>query len=197
MVLTESADLRVGEAAPAFQLPEPLTGKTWSLDDFRGKPLLVMFICNHCPYVVHLKDNIVGLAKEYQGKGVEVVAISANSVQTHPQDGPEKMAEDAKNLGYTFPYLYDESQEVAKAYKAACTPEFYVFTPDHTLAYHGQYDDSRPRSDKPVTGKDLRAALDAVVAGQAAPASRPSIGCNIKWHPGKEPDYFGAQVVKK
>lgn len=197
MVLTESARIQIGSPAPDFKLQEPLTGKHHALADFKGQPaLLVMFICNHCPFVVLLKDAIAELAKQYQDKGVAVVAISSNSVQTHPQDGPEKMADDAKNHGYSFPYLYDATQEVAKAYQAACTPEFYVFDQDQKLVYHGQFDEARPNNGKPVTGKDLRAALDAVLAGQEVPQSRPSIGCNIKWHPGNEPEYYGSQMVQ-
>ncbi|GLC35920.1 hypothetical protein PLESTM_000382900 [Pleodorina starrii] len=197
---TESVDLPVGEPAPYFELPDVVSGKTVSLNDFKGAPAtLIMFICNHCPYVVHLKGAIVDVVAEYSARGLKAVAISSNSTQTHPQDGPDKMAEDAKKYGYTFPYLFDESQEVAKAYKAACTPEFYVFDSDMKLTYHGQWDSTRPKQDPPhvPTSADIRAALDATLAGQPAPKSRPSIGCNIKWTPGKEPDYYGAQIVKK
>eukprot|EP00877_Chromochloris_zofingiensis_P011017 jgi/Chrzof1/6169/Cz17g14040.t1 len=200
MVLTESADLPIGAQAPDFTLPEPLTGNMIKLADLtsNSKATLVMFICNHCPFVVHLKGAIASLAKEYQSKGVAVVAISSNSTQSHPQDGPDKMSEDAKANGYTFPYLYDESQEVAKAYKAACTPEFYVFNAGLQLVYHGQFDDSRPKNNAPVTGADLRPALDAVLAtGSYNGKSKPSIGCNIKWHPGSEPDWYGTQQVQK
>eukprot|EP00195_Chlamydomonas_chlamydogama_P009376 CAMPEP_0202913810 /NCGR_PEP_ID=MMETSP1392-20130828/61537_1 /ASSEMBLY_ACC=CAM_ASM_000868 /TAXON_ID=225041 /ORGANISM="Chlamydomonas chlamydogama, Strain SAG 11-48b" /LENGTH=242 /DNA_ID=CAMNT_0049605221 /DNA_START=62 /DNA_END=790 /DNA_ORIENTATION=- len=198
-VLSESADMAIGTQAPDFELVEPKTGQKIKLSSFSkgASATLVMFLANHCKYVVLLKEGITALAKEYQAKGVKVVAVSSSSIQTHPQDGPDKMVEDATKYGYTFPYLYDESQDVAKAYKAACTPEFYVFDKDLKLVYHGQFDDARPSSDKPVTGADLRAALDAAVKGAAAPRSRPSIGCNIKWHPGNEPAYFGAQVVKK
>eukprot|EP00884_Botryococcus_braunii_P017572 jgi/Botrbrau1/4499/Bobra.0220s0032.1 len=188
MVLTESRDLAIGTVAPDFKLLEPLTGKEWSLANFQGSPLLVMFICNHCPFVVLLKEAIAALAREYQAKGFGVVAISSNSIITHPQDGPEKMAEDATKFGYTFPYLYDSTQEVAKDYRAACTPEFYVFDDALKLQYHGQFDDARPNSGKPVTGKDLRKAMDEVLNGQ--PITWPtykSIGCNIKWAPGNEP----------
>lgn len=198
MVLTESAPFEIGAKAPSFALTEPLTGKTVTLDDFQGAPAyLVMFICNHCPYVVHLKEELVKVTNEYKGKGVAIVGISSNSTATHPQDGPDKMAEDATKFGYSFPYLFDETQEVAKAYKAACTPEFYVFDKDQLLVYHGQFDDTRPKRGDVPTGKDLRAALDAVLAGQPVPKARPSIGCNIKWHPGQEPDYYGTQQVKK
>ncbi|CAI5461020.1 unnamed protein product [Closterium sp. Yama58-4] len=198
MVLTESQPLELGTRAPDFTLVEPLTGKTWSLSDFDGHPaLLVMFICNHCPFVVHIKSQLVALGNEYISKhGLAVVAISSNSVLTHPQDGPEKMAEEAKQFNFPFPYLYDETQEVAKAYHAACTPDFFLFKKDgrrpFELAYHGQLDDSRPSNGRPVTGNDLRAALDCVLSARPVPSSqRPSIGCNIKWAPGNEPDYFG------
>ncbi|KAL4857673.1 hypothetical protein ACK3TF_002106 [Chlorella vulgaris] len=181
----------------AADLPEPLTGQTVKLSEYAaGAPAtLVMFICNHCPFVVHLKPAITELAKDYQAKGVKVVAISSNSVETHPQDGPEKMAEDAKAQGYTFPYLFDSTQEVAKAYSAACTPEFYVYDADRKLFYHGQFDNSRPSKyggDTPVTGEDLRHALDCVLAGKPlGRAVKNSIGCNIKWQPGNAPAWFG------
>lgn len=155
------------------------------------------FLAVHCKYVVHLKEGITSLAKEYQSKGVSVIAVSSSSIETHPQDGPDKMAEDATKYGFTFPFVYDETQEVAKAYLAACTPEFYVFDSEGKLTYHGQFDDAKPSKPDPVTGKDLRAALDATLAGSPVPKSRPSIGCNVKWAPGNEPSYFGAQVVKK
>ncbi len=191
MSLTHSTMLPLGTVAPAFELPAT-DGRTVSLNDFQKTPaLLVMFICNHCPYVKHVRQGIKELAREYQDKGVAVVAISSNDVQTHPDDSPELMATEKAEVGYTFPYLYDESQEVAKAYHAACTPDFYVFDNQRKLAYRGQLDDSRPGNDIPVTGKDLRAALDAVLAGQAVPEpQKPSIGCNIKWKAGQEPDYF-------
>ncbi|GBF95913.1 thioredoxin [Raphidocelis subcapitata] len=198
-VLTESVDLAVGTKAPDFALPEPLTGKTVTLADVSAgaKATLVCFICNHCPYVVLLKDAIKAVAADYSARGVGVVAISSNSVETHPQDGPDAMAKDARELGYPFPYLYDATQDVARAFKVACTPEFFVFDADLGLVYHGQFDDSRPKNGVTPTGKDLRAALDAVLAGQPAPKGRPSIGCNLKWHPGQEPDWYGTQQVKK
>ncbi len=191
MVLTPSTMLALGTPAPDFKLPDP-SGKEHSLADFKGAPaLLVAFICNHCPYVKHVADEFASLAKEYQTKGVAVVAINSNDVSTHPADAPEKMAEEIQQRGYTFPYLYDETQEVARAYRAACTPDFYVFDKDQKLVYRGQMDSSRPDSGIPVTGKDLRAALDAVLAGQPVPEEQtPSIGCNIKWKAGNEPDYF-------
>jgi thiol-disulfide isomerase/thioredoxin len=160
------------------------------LDDFQGYPaLLVMFICNHCPFVIHLKKDIVKLANEYIPKGLAVVAISSNSTVTHPADGPDFMAEEAKRFEFPFPYLYDESQEIARAFGAACTPEFFIFEKDgrdpFELAYHGQFDDSRPNNNKPITGRDLRLALDCVLSGKPVSfPQRPSVGCSIKWHPG-------------
>jgi peroxiredoxin len=192
MVLTPSTMLPLGTKAPNFSLPN-IDGRTVSLSDFRGAPaLLVIFMCNHCPYVKHVAEGLAMLARDYQAKGVAVVGINANNVASHPADSPEQMVHEAEERGYTFPYLYDESQETAKAYRAACTPDFYLFDKDQKLAYRGQMDDSRPGNDKPVTGTDLRAALDAVLAGKPAPAQqKASIGCNIKWKPGNEPDYFG------
>ena len=168
------------------------TGKTVSLADFRDAPaLLVMFICNHCPYVKHVATGLAKLVKEYQARGVAAVGINANDVDNFPEDAPTKMVEEVKARGYTFPYLYDETQETAKAYRAACTPDFYVFDRQRRLFYRGQMDDSRPDNGVPVTGADLRTALDAVLAGKPAPEEqRPSLGCNIKWKPGNEPDYF-------
>jgi peroxiredoxin len=192
MVLTPSTMLPLGTPAPNFSLPDPF-GKTVSLADFASKPaLLVIFMCNHCPYVKHVADGLSALAKEYQARGVGVVAISSNDVGSHPDDAPAKMADEIKLRGYTFPYLYDESQQVAKAYRAACTPDFYVFDAQHKLAYRGQLDASRPNSGVPVTGHDLRAALNEVLAGKpVATEQKPSIGCNIKWKAGNAPDYFG------
>jgi peroxiredoxin len=184
--------LRLGTPAPGFSLPDT-DGKEVSLADFADAPaLLVVFMCNHCPYVKHVAAGLAQLAKDYQKRGVAVVGISANDVDTHPDDSPAKMAEEVKLRGYTFPYLYDATQEVAKAYQAACTPDFYVFDGERKLVYRGQMDGSRPGSDVPVTGQDLRAALDAVLAGQAISGNqRASLGCNIKWKPGNEPEYFG------
>jgi peroxiredoxin len=178
--------------APDFSLPDT-NGKVVSLDDFSGKPaLLVAFICNHCPFVKHVAAGFAKLAKEYQKRGVAVVAINSNDAENYPDDSPEKMAEEVKIRGYTFPYLYDETQETAKAYGAACTPDFYVFDEDRKLVYRGQMDSSRPSSGQPVTGEDLRAALDAVLDGQSPSVKqKPSIGCNIKWKAGNEPPYFG------
>jgi peroxiredoxin len=190
MSLTPSTMLPLGTLAPDFSLPDT-EGNIVSLSDFAGKDaLLVMFICNHCPYVKHLKTAIADLAREYQQKGVGVVAISSNDVANYPDDSPEKMKDDVEAFGYPFPYLYDETQEVAKAYQAACTPDFYVFDEERQLAYRGQLDGSRPGNDEPLTGKDLRAALDAVLRGMPAPADqRPSMGCNIKWKKGQAPSY--------
>jgi peroxiredoxin len=182
--------LPLGTKAPEFRLPDP-SGKLVALTDFKRAPaLLVIFMCNHCPYVKHIREGLAKLARDYQPRGVAVVGISSNDVAGYPDDSPAKMAQEAKSAGYTFPYLYDETQAVAKAYRAACTPDLYLFDQDQRLVYRGQFDDSRPGNGVPVTGKDLRAALDAVLAGKPAPANqKPSIGCNIKWKPGKEPDY--------
>ena len=193
MVKTASTMLPLGSAAPGFSLPN-VDGQTVSDSDFAGKPLLVVFMCNHCPFVIHLRDHLAKFAREYQAKGLAVVGISSNDVATHPDDSPERMKEDARKYGYTFPYLYDESQDVAKAYQAACTPDFFLFDKQHKLVYRGQFDDSRPQSGIPVTGADLRAACDAVLSGKpVSDQQKPSIGCNIKWKSGKEPRYFTGQ----
>jgi peroxiredoxin len=183
--------LPLGTAAPDFALPD-VDGRTVRLADFAGSPaLVVVFMCNHCPYVKHVAGGLASLAKEYQAKGVAVVGINSNNAAAYPADSPAKMKDEVKLRGYTFPYLFDDSQNVAKAYRAACTPDFYVFDRDRKLVYRGQMDASRPDSGIPVTGADLRAALDALLAGQGAPKEqKPSIGCNIKWKPGNEPDYF-------
>lgn len=192
MVLTPSTMLPLGTEAPDFSLVN-VDGRTVSLADFKGKPaLLVIFLCNHCPYVKHVADELARFTSEYLAKGVAVVGISSNDVANYPADSPEQMAAEAEARGYRFPYLYDETQDVAKAYRAACTPDFYLFDRDQRLVYRGQFDASRPDSGIHVTGADLRAALDAVLASKAVPAEqRPSIGCNIKWKPGAAPDYFG------
>ncbi len=192
MSLTPSTMLPLGTNAPDFRLPDTVSGKTIALADFAVAPaLLVAFICNHCPFVEHIRAGLAQIGREYQARGVAVVAISSNDVGTHPQDGPAKMADEARAAGYTFPYLYDETQAVAKVYRAACTPDFFLFDTSRRLVYRGQLDDSRPGSGLPVTGADLRAALEAVLAGKAAsPNQKPSIGCNIKWKPGNAPDYF-------
>jgi peroxiredoxin len=178
--------------APDFTLPDH-EGRPRALADFRDAPaLLVAFICYHCPYVVHIRKAFAAFAREYQERGLAVVAVASNDVDQYPQDGPEGMAREIREGGYTFPYLFDETQEVAKAYRAACTPDFFLFDGGRKLVYRGQFDDSRPGNDRPVTGKDLRAAVDAVLAGDAVPEDqRSSIGCNIKWKPGNAPAYFG------
>jgi peroxiredoxin len=192
MVNTPSTMLPLGTRAPNFSLRDATTGKTVSLAEAKGKALLVMFICNHCPFVVHVRDQLTRLADDYQKKGVAVIAINSNSVETYPQDGPDKMKELAREMGWKFPFLFDSTQDVAKAYRAACTPDFFLFDAKRALVYRGQLDDSRPTNKVPVTGKDLRAAIDAVLAGKpVAKDQKSSIGCNIKWKPGNEPDYFG------
>lgn len=193
MARTPSTMLELGTSAPDFALPDATTGKRLSLNDFKDQPaLLVSFICNHCPYVKHIREVFADFAREYQPKGLAVVAISANDTAHYPDDGPEKMAQEVRTHGYTFPYLYDESQAVAKAYRAACTPDFFLFDRERKLVYRGQFDDSRPGNGVPVTGRDMRAAVDEVLAGREPPADqKPSLGCNIKWKPGNEPDYYG------
>jgi peroxiredoxin len=192
MALMPSTMLPLGSKAPDFRLPDT-DGRTVSLDDFKDAPaLLVIFLCNHCPYVKHVRHELAGLAREYRDRGVAIVGISANDVAAYPDDSPEQMAREKAEVGYVFPYLFDESQEVAKAYQAACTPDFFVFDRNRSLVYRGQMDDSRPGNGRPVTGKDLRAALDAVLAGTPVPEDqKPSMGCNIKWKPGNAPSYFG------
>ena len=184
--------LATGDAAPAFTLPDP-SGAGHSLDDLAGaNGTLVVFACNHCPFVVHLASQIGEFAKEIGGKGVATVAISSNDVENYPADSPEKMAEFAQASGWDFPYLYDESQEVAKAYSAACTPDFFLFDRGRKLYYAGQFDNSRPKNDAAITGADLRAAVEALLAGEAPTENPfPSSGCNIKWKAGNEPPYFG------
>ena len=191
MVLTPSTMLPLGTKAPSFSLPDT-AGKFASLDDFASsKALLVMFISNHCPYVKHVAAELACLGRDYQARGVGVVAIGSNDAELYPDDAPAMMVREVESRGYTFPYLYDESQVVAKAYRAACTPDFYVFDGERRLVYRGQLDDSRPGNGTPVTGKDVRAALDAALAGQPVAAQqRPSMGCNIKWKKGNAPDYF-------
>ncbi|MBL4884534.1 MAG: thioredoxin family protein [Planctomycetaceae bacterium] len=191
MVMTASTMLPLGSTIPDFSLLN-VDGKQVSLSDLPAdKPLLVMFICNHCPFVIHLQQALADFGKEYQEKGLTVVAISSNDVSTHPDDSPEKMTEMAQASGWSFLYLYDETQQVAQAFKAACTPDFFLFDQKHQLAYRGQFDDSRPGNGMAVTGQDLREASDAVLAGQAVgDAQKPSIGCNIKWIQGQAPDYF-------
>jgi peroxiredoxin len=184
--------LPLGTRAPDFRLPDT-SGKVVSLSDFSAaSALLVVFMCNHCPYVIHLRPALAQLGRDYLPRGVAMVGINANDVDHYPADSPARMAEEARSAGYTFPYLYDATQAVAKAYRAACTPDFFLFDREQRLVYRGQFDDSRPGNSIPVTGRDLRAALDAVLAGRpAGSAQKPSIGCNIKWKPGNEPEYFG------
>jgi peroxiredoxin len=191
MARTPSTMLPLGTLAPDFALRDP-GGKMWRLADFAAAPaLLVAFLCNHCPYVKHIQAEWARLARTYQARGAAIVAINSNDAAQYPEDSPARMAVEARAAGYTFPYLYDESQAVAKAYRAACTPDFFLFDKARRLVYRGQFDDSRPQSGVPVTGSDLRAALEAVLAGQTpAPVQKPSLGCNIKWRPGNEPDYF-------
>jgi peroxiredoxin len=191
MVRTPSTMLPLGTVAPDFSLPN-VDGRTVTFADTAGPHgTVVMFICNHCPFVKHVADQLAALGRDYVSLGIGFAAISSNDVSTHPADSPEQMVREAEERGYPFPYLYDETQEVAKAYHAACTPDFYVFDGDRRLVYRGQLDGSRPGNDVPVTGTDLRAALDALVAGRAVPTGQvPSIGCNIKWKAGQEPAYF-------
>jgi peroxiredoxin len=191
MALTPSTMLPLGTTAPDFRLPDT-NGKTVSLADFKDKPvLLVVFMCNHCPYVKHIRTGLAQLARDYQPKHVGIVGVNSNDVENYPDDSPTKMKEEAKSAGYLFPYLYDESQAVAKAYRAACTPDIYLFDKNRKLVYRGQFDDSRPGNGIPVTGKDLRVALDTVLAGKPVPTNqKASMGCNIKWKAENEPDYF-------
>ncbi|MDH3419448.1 MAG: thioredoxin family protein [Gammaproteobacteria bacterium] len=192
MTATPSTMLALGTQAPEFDLPDP-DGRRYSLADFAGADALVVtFISNHCPFVKHLREELAAFARECASKNVAMVAIMSNDITTHPADAPEKMREEVQSFGYVFPYLYDESQATAKAYRAACTPDFFLFDKDLKLVYRGQFDDSRPSTDAPVNGADLRAAVDAVLAGgEPVAEQKPSIGCNIKWRAGNEPDYFG------
>lgn len=192
MARTPSTMLPLSTRAPGFALPN-VDGKLVRLEDFDGAPaLLVVFMCNHCPFVIHIREALAAFGREMAERGVAMVGISANDAQAYPDDHPTKMREESLRHGYVFPYLHDESQEVAKAYRAACTPDFYLFNGERRLVYRGQFDDSRPESGVPVTGTDLRAAVDALLAGRQVPADqKPSLGCNIKWRPGNAPDYFG------
>jgi peroxiredoxin len=192
MTLTPSTMLPLGTAAPDFSLPDTVSGRTVSLADFAAKKgFLAIFLCNHCPYVKHIQDGLARFGRDYAAKDVAIVAISANDPKTHPDDAPEKLGRNARAAGYVFPVLFDESQEVAKDYTAACTPDFFLFDKRRKLAYRGQFDASRPGNDVPVTGADLRAAVDALLSGKpVAKTQKASLGCNIKWRPGNEPDYF-------
>jgi peroxiredoxin len=186
-----STMLALGTTAPDFALPDVVTGATVSIRDFDDAPaLLVMFICRHCPYVKHVRDELARLGRDFAGSDLAIVAISANDPAAYPEDAPAGLAEDARDAGYVFPYLFDEMQEVAKAYTAACTPDFFLFDADRSLRYRGQLDASRPSNGLPVTGEDLRTAIDAVLSnGAVAEDQRASIGCGIKWRPGNEPAY--------
>ncbi len=191
MVKTASTMLSLGEKAPDFSLPN-VDGRTVSLDDFgQASALLVIFMSNHCPFVKHVAEELARLGKDYQARGAAIVGINSNDVDNYPEDSPKNMQNEVQIRGYTFPYLFDESQEVAKAYRAACTPDFFLFDKDRWLVYRGQLDSSRPGNDLPINGEDLRAALDAVLQGKpVVQEQKPSIGCNIKWKEGAEPDYF-------
>jgi peroxiredoxin len=189
MAAVESQMLELGTIAPAFSLPDP-DGKLHSLAD-EARAFVVMFICNHCPFVKHIAEELARLGRDYGKRGVAIYAINSNDIEKYPADGPAEMKREASTQGYTFPYLLDADQSVAKAYRAACTPDFFVFDSARKLVYRGQLDESRPSNDKPVDGRDLRAALDAVLSGKVVDEQQtPSIGCNIKWIPGNEPDYF-------
>ena len=191
MVKTASTQmLALDAAAPDFALPDT-NGRTVKLADFQGSPLVVAFICNHCPFVQHVRAGIAAFARDYAPRGLKFVGINSNDVTTHPDDSPAKMKDEARTAGYVFPYLYDETQAVARSYKAACTPDFFLFDRSHKLVYRGQLDGSRPGNDVPVTGEDLRGAADAVLSGKPLRGEqRPSIGCNIKWKKGNEPAWF-------
>jgi peroxiredoxin len=190
-VAISSAMLPLGTAAPPFSLRDVVTGQTYSLDSFSDKTaLLVMFICRHCPYVVHVEQELARLGRDYRDTSVGIIAISSNDPISYPDDAPPKLKEMALRLGFPFPFCHDETQEVAKAYRAVCTPDFYLFDRSRLLVYRGQLDDSRPGNNKPVTGRDLRAAIQAVLDGQLVDKNqRPSIGCSIKWKPGRAPSY--------
>jgi len=192
MARTPSTMLELSTKAPAFTLKD-FDGRPHSLEDFAAAPaLLVAFICSHCPFVKHIREAFARMAREYQAKGLAIIAVNANDLVAYPQDGPDAMRAEARALGYPFPYLIDETQAVAKAYRAACTPDFFLFDARRRLVYRGQFDDSRPGTEVPVTGTDLRAAIDDVLAGRVpAVEQRPSLGCNIKWKPGNAPDYYG------
>jgi len=183
MVLTASTMLDLGATAPDFTLLDTISGNTLSLTALKSETAtVILFICNHCPFVIHIQDKLAEVASIYQQKGIQFIAISSNDVITHPDDAPDKMRENAKKIGYSFPYLYDESQEIARAYQAACTPDIYVFDKNLACIYRGRFDDSTPGKEIPVTGKDLSAALDAILSGQPIdPKQIPSMGCNIKW----------------
>ena len=192
MAVTPSTKVELGIPCPDFELEDVVSGRTTRRTDFESRPLLVTFICNHCPFVQHVREKLVEVAHEFMDKGIGVVAINSNSIETHPQDGPEHMRSLAISEGWRFPFCFDSTQEVAKAFRAACTPDFFLYDGEHRLYYHGQMDSSRPGNDVPVTGEDLKQAVEALLDGREPPKEqKPSIGCNIKWKPGNEPDYFG------
>lgn len=190
MARTASTMLELGTKAPDFALIEPATQKVVKLSDFEGRPVLVAFICNHCPYVILIKNVFSKFARQYQAKGLQVIAINANDVDNYPEDSPLSMISDVKDFEYSFPYLYDETQEIAKQYYAACTPDFFMFDAEHKLFYRGQFDSARPNSGIPVTGEDMIKAAEQLLSGKAAPDIQiASLGCGIKWKAGNEPDY--------
>ncbi len=193
MVLTPSTMLPLGTRLPSFSLPD-FDGRVISDDDFSGAPaLLVAFICGHCPFVTHIRHGFAQFAREYQARGLAIVAINSNDVEAFPEDGPDGMRAESRRAGYVFPYLFDETQDVAKAFRAACTPDLYLFDAERRLVYRGRFDESRPRTNPPmpVTGRDIRAAVDAVLTGTPVPAEQKgSVGCNIKWKRGNAPEYF-------
>jgi peroxiredoxin len=188
----QSQMMSLGTKAPDFELTDAVSGRTVSIGDFAGKSgLLVMFICNHCPYVQHVRDELARLGRDYQDSDLAIVAISSNDIEAYPSDSPEAMKTEAETYGYVFPYLFDESQSVAASYAAMCTPDFFLFDDDRSLVYRGRLDGSRPGTDVPVTGEDLRAAIEATLASEPAPDEQhPSMGCSIKWKPGNAPAYF-------
>ena len=197
MAETPSTMLDLGTPLPSFSLPD-FNGRTVSSADVKGsKALVVAFICKHCPFVKHIRQEFSRFAREYEAKGLQVVAIASNDITAFPEDGPEGMKQEAAEAGYVFPYLFDEKQQVARAFRAACTPDLFLFDASGRLAYRGQFDGSRPKNNVPVNGADLRAATDAVLAGKKPSESqRPSMGCNIKWYPGNEPAYFNVPVTQ-
>jgi peroxiredoxin len=188
----QSQMMLLGTKAPDFELTDAVSGRTVSIGDFAGKSgLLVMFICNHCPYVQHVRDELARLGRDYQDSDLAIVAISSNDIEAYPSDSPDAMKTEAETYGYVFPYLFDESQSVAASYAAMCTPDFFLFDDDRSLVYRGRLDGSRPGTDVPVTGEDLRAAIEATLASEPAPDEQhPSMGCSIKWKPGNAPAYF-------
>ncbi|GAA0420894.1 thioredoxin family protein [Cocleimonas flava] len=190
MAATPSTMLELGTQAPDFSLIEPASGNMISLSDFKNEAVLVAFISNHCPYVILIKDALAQFARDYQDRGLKVIAINANDVENYPDDSPEKMVEDVEKYDYTFPYLFDESQQTATAYQASCTPDFFLFDANHKLYYRGQFDGARPNSEIPVTGEDMIKAAESLLAGEPQPVvQKPSMGCNIKWKAGNEPQY--------